>query len=285
VAEMERLFSSYRQDSVLAQVNRAAGGEPVSVPGDFVTLALLARKATEVSEGAFNPLVGPAVRLWGIPENPRVPDEAELTALRPLVSDPQGLAIDEFSHRVRLREPGMALGYGGIAKGFTADKVTEVLQGHGIAGGIVAIAGDIRVFGTHPDGTPWRVGVRPPREGEGSGPLATLEMTGGAVSTSGDYERFFELDGVRYHHILDPRTLWPAKAGTVSVTVTAHSGALADALATALFVMGPVEGLALAERMPRVEALFVDTTGTQSATSGWPGTEFLREPPANGLRD
>jgi len=146
--------------------------------------------------------------------------------------------------------------------------VAALLKARGIRSGIVAVAGDLMVFGARPDGTPWRIGVRHPRDPDR--PLATLALTDGAVSTSGDYERYFEVDGRRYHHILDPRTLWPA-TDAVSVTVLAPQGVVADGLSTGLFVMGVAAGLKVVEAMPGVEALFVAPDGTVTASSGWPG--------------
>jgi thiamine biosynthesis lipoprotein len=267
VERLEQVFSSYRADSELAAVNARAGQGPTPASADFVRLLGRSLAVAERSGGAFNPLMGPVIKLWGIPENPRVPSAAELEALKPLV-DLEGVAVDPAAATVTLAHPGMALGFGGIAKGYTADRVAALLEGAGIRAGIVAVAGDVRVFGTRPDGDPWRIGVRRPRDGEG--PLATVAMTGGAVSTSGDYERYFEVDGRRYHHILDPRTLRPAR-DAVSVTVLAPDGTLADGLATALFVMGVRDGRALAEGMQGVEALFVAPDGAVTATAGWPG--------------
>lgn len=268
VARMELMFSSYRQDSDLARVNAAAGHGPVPVPRPFVELLEKAKKVAEVSDGAFNPLVGPAVKLWGIPEAPQVPSREELERLLPLTAL-GGLSVSAADGTVALSRPGMALGLGGIAKGYTAERVAARLRERGIGAGIVAVAGDIRTFGTRPDGQPWRIGVRRPRAG--AEPAAVLEMGDGAVSTSGDYERYFELGGVRYHHILDPRTLWPARSGTAGVTVLAPDAATADGLATALFVMGPQAGLQLVQRLPGVEALYIAEDGTQSASAGWPG--------------
>jgi len=272
VARLEAVFSSYRTDSELAAVNARAGRGPTPASADFARLLARSLEVAGRTGGAFNPLMGPAIKLWGIPEAPRVPSDAELAALLPLV-DLGGVAVDPAGGTVTLARPGMALGFGGIAKGYTADRVLGVLEAAGVHAGIVAVAGGIRVFGTRPDGTPWRIGVRRPRGGDG--PLATLEMTAGAVSTSGDYERYFEVDGRRYHHILDPRTLRPAR-DAVSVSVLAPDGTLADGLATALFVMGPGDGRALVEGMPGVEALFVGPDGAVTATSGWPGGARLK---------
>ncbi len=266
IARLEQMLSSYRATSVLSRLNAMAGAGPVSVPEEFIELILVAQEVAASTGSAFNPLMGPAVKLWGIPENPRVPSPEALEALRPL-TDLAGLSVMPQRGTVALSRPGMALGLGGIAKGYTADRVTEILKGLGVTGGVVAISGDVRVFGTQPDGSPWRVAVQDP--GGGPDPIAVIEMSGGALSTSGDYQRFFEQDGIRYHHILDPRTLRPTR-GLASVSVLTADGVRADALATAVLVMGAVEGLAYVEASAGVEALFVDQNGHLTATSGWP---------------
>lgn len=266
VERLEQVFSSYRADSELSTLNGRAGEGPVAASGDMVDLVGRAIAIARETGGAFNPLMGPAIKLWGIPEHPRVPSDAELAALRPL-TDVGGVTVTPGEGTVTLARPGMALGLGGIAKGYTADRVAALLRHRGISAGIVAVAGDLHVFGTRPDGRPWRVGVRHPRRADR--PMAALLLTDGAVSTSGDYERYFEVDGRRYHHILDPRTLRPA-ADTVAVTVLARDGTTADGLATALFVMGPKAGLSLVERLPGVEALFAAPDGRVTASSGWP---------------
>jgi thiamine biosynthesis lipoprotein len=267
VERLEQVFSSYRADSELSSINARSGRGPVAASGDMVDLVGRAVAIARETGGAFNPLMGPAIKLWGIPEHPRVPSDAELERLRPLV-EVGGVTVAPRDGTLTLARPGMALGLGGIAKGYTADRVAALLKARGIGAGIVAVAGDLRVFGTRPDGRPWRVGVRHPRRADR--PMAALLLTDAAVSTSGDYERFFEVDGKRYHHILDPRTLKPA-AETVAVTVLARDGTTADGLATALFVMGPEAGLKLVERLQGVEALFAAPDGKVTASSGWPG--------------
>jgi thiamine biosynthesis lipoprotein len=143
----------------------------------------------------------------------------------------------------------MSFDTGGIAKGYAADKAVETLKALGISSGLVAIAGDIRAFGSKPDGSPWTIGIRNPRGAEANDDvMATLELSDEAVSTSGDYERFFMREGVRYHHILDPRTGYPAREN-ISVTVVAPEAVFTDGFSTGVFVMGPEKGLQLLETL------------------------------------
>ena len=159
----------------------------------------------------------------------------------------------------------MRIDVGGIGKGFAADQAVETMQKAGAVAGVVALSGDIKTFGRLPDGKMFPVGIQHPRE-DGS-VLAWVDLEDEAISTAGDYERFFERDGVRYHHILDPRTLQPAR-GCQSVTVIAREGVWADGLDTGIFVMGPERGMELVEQLPDVEAIIVDAKGRVLVSSG-----------------
>ena len=165
---------------------------------------------------------------------------------------------------LRGRNPAVQLDFGGFAKGYGVDRAVERLQAMGIRNAIVAAAGDIRVIGRHGD-RPWRIGIRHPRQ---PGAIASLDMEGDEnISTSGDYERYFEHAGRRYNHIIDPRTGYPAQ-GTASVTVVAHNGALADAAATGLFVAGPREWRKTAASLGVDQVMLVATDGTVYMTPG-----------------
>jgi FAD:protein FMN transferase len=159
---------------------------------------------------------------------------------------------------------GTLLGLGGIAKGYGVDRAIEVLRKHGIEHAIVKAGGDMKLLGRD-RGRPWEIAIKHPRDRERA--LAVLEVSNVCIATSGDYERFFEYEGRRYHHILDPRTGRPSE-GCIAATVLASNAEYADALATALCVLGPTEGLALIERLPRVEAIVVGLDGAVAASSG-----------------
>ena len=207
--------------------------------------------------------VGPAVRLWSVTEARHIPTRDELEKIKPLI-DPGDVVLDPVRQTVFLKKKGMVLDPGGIAKGYAAEKVAILLKQAGIASGIVAMAGDLRLFGKKPDGKAWTVGIKNPRRpGEA---LATMELTDQSVSTSGDYERFFIREGIRYHHLLDPKTLQPARK-CQSVTVVSSDGTATDALTKGIFVLGPEKGLALAESLPGVGAVIVDSEGKVSVSS------------------
>jgi thiamine biosynthesis lipoprotein len=182
--------------------------------------------------------------------------------------------LDPHRQEIFLRQPDMKLDLGGIGKGFMAQRACETLRQRGIQAGVVANAGDLVLFGTKPDGRPWRIGVQHPRHPGKM--LAALELTDCAVSTSGDYERFFTRDGVMYHHILDASTLLPAR-DCQSVTVIGRDATLVDALATGIFVLGPSPGLQLLERTRLGEGIIIDRQGRTSISPSLEAKVILDE--------
>jgi thiamine biosynthesis lipoprotein len=186
----------------------------------------------------------------------RTPTDAELALARGRVGY-KNIVIDKKASTLYLSKPGMIMDLGGVAKGYAADRAAEALGKQGIQNGIVAIAGDIRVMGKRPDGSPWRIGVQHPRDADKT--LAVLELSDKSISTSGDYERFRIVNKKRYHHIIDPRTGGPS-TGMISATVVGDSGALIDPLATALFIVGPEQGAALVRQLG-LQAILEDDQG------------------------
>lgn len=265
VARIEARMSEWRPDSEIGRINAAAGA-PVVVSGE--TRALLKRSLAlaEASGGAFDPTWAALRGIWrfgGDDERPKLPLKSDLEAALARV-DHRKVHVD--GEAVRL-EAGMALGLGGIAKGYAIDRAAAALRARGIERFIVDGGGDLYVAGRKPGGQPWTIGVRHPRE---PGLLAELPVTDAAIVSSGDYERFFELGGRRYHHIIDLRTGMPADR-SVAVTVRAAEATLADALATAIFVLGPTEGLALAARFEGVDAAVLAPDGAIYASPGLKG--------------
>lgn len=264
IHRLEELLSTWMPTSELSRVNAAAGREPVRVSPETMAILKQSLEIAKLTEGGFNIAVGPAVEAWSVMERAQVPDEAELQALKPL-TNLSHIHLDEAAGSVFLDLPGMRVDVGGIGKGFAADLAVKTMQDAGASAGVVALSGDIKTFGRLPDGAQFPFGIRHPRK-EGA-VLALLELRDEAISTAGDYERFFERDGVRYHHILAPTTLQPAR-GCQSVTVIAKEGVMADGLDTGIFVMGPKRGMELVERLPDVEAVIVDQDGKIWVSSG-----------------
>lgn len=264
VKRLEQLLSTWRPDSELSHVNAEAGHQPVQVSRETFELVNRSLEMALLTQGGFNIALGPAIEAWGVTERQRIPDDEELQRLKPLV-DWTSIQINKQTRTIYLPSEGMRIDVGGIGKGYAADRAVEEMKRAGAAGGSIALSGDIKTFGVFPDRDGFPVGIRHPRE-EG-GLIAFIDLKDEAVSTAGDYERFFEQDGVRYHHILDPQTLRPART-CQSVTVIAKEGMVADGLDTGLFVLGPEAGMALVERLPDVEAIIIDDKGKMSVSSG-----------------
>lgn len=255
--EIETRMSANRDGTEIAAVNEAAGRSPVRVSRDTLFVVKKALEYARISQGAFDPTIGPVVKLWNIGlEGERVPEDREIRETLPLV-DWSSVVLDERASTVFLPRPGMRLDLGAIAKGYAADETARILGERKVRAAVVDLGGNVLVFGKKADGSLWRVGVQNPFDDRGSY-LGIVGMGAGTVVTSGVYERFFEQDGKRYHHILDTRTGRPVESEIVSVTVIAPSSIDADGLSTTLFALGRERGLALVRTLPGVEAIYVD---------------------------
>ncbi len=254
IERLEELFSRSIPESDVVAVNENAGRKPVQVSPEVFYVTERAIEYAELSEGAFDPTVAPLTDLWGFfsDQDYRVPEPEEIEETLQLV-DYSLVELDPEEKTIYLPVSGMGLELGGIAKGFIVDQALEILSGAGVENAFVN-AGDIGLLGTRPDGEPWRIGVRNPRDERDM--IAVLALIDKAVDTSGDYERYFEEDGVKYHHILDAQTGMPAM-DLASVTVVADTTIEADVLSTLAFIIGPDEGLELIEGLAGVEGIFV----------------------------
>lgn len=269
IERLERVFSSYIPESDVSKVSTNAGGGPLRVAPEVIEALKTAIKVSDLSEGAFDPTVGALARLWGYSgEKGAVPSRKDISKALPLV-DYKKIELDEKAGTVRLAKKGMQLNLGGVAKGYIVKKAFEALKREGVGRAIIHAGGDMAVFGGSAE-RPFTIGIQHPREKK---LLGEAYVSDGAVSTSGDYERFFMKDGKRYHHILDPETGWPA-AKTRSVTIIASDHTLADGLSTAVFVLGPEKGMALIESLGSVEGVIVDANGVVTISSGFKGKIF-----------
>ncbi len=261
ISALEKRISSWDADSETAAISRAAGGEAVTASRDLKELLSESIHWARRMNGAFDVTGGPLFELWErARERGKLPSESEVRARHELVGCDK---VHFEGDAIRLARQGMKLGFGAAGKGFAADRVASFLRSRGFPDFIIDAGGDLVVGGTRGD-TPWNIAIRRPRR---QSHLATFEIRDCAIATSGDYERYFTVDDVRYSHIVDLQTGWPAR-GLTSVTVIAPRGVAADALATALGVMGVEEGLTLVETLPDVEALLVEEDGTVRLSSG-----------------
>ena len=263
MARLEQLFSSHVPESEVSLLSAADG--PLVVSEETAALLVMGQEIARRSGGAFDMTLGKLKALWGIEsDEPQVPDEQALKQALAEVG-PESLQIE--GTQVRKASPGLQIDLGGIAKGYAVDRAVDNLRQAGVRSAAINAGGDIRLLGDR-QGQPWRIGIQHPRlQGE---VVATIALQDRAVVTSGDYERYFEQDGVRYHHLFDPQTGRPAR-GCQSVTVVAADAASADALATAAFVLGPQQGLALLEQLPDVEGFVIAADGSRLVTGGLEG--------------
>jgi thiamine biosynthesis lipoprotein len=263
---VEEAMNEWRPGSPLDRINRGAGGpEPVPAPADLCEVLRTGIEGARRTEGLFDPTWAALSDLWTFDASHRgkVPPREALLRRCPLVDyrrveitpRPAGCAV-------RLPVAGMRLGLGGLAKGWAVDRAVERLRALGLGSFFVQAGGDLYVAGRRGD-RPWRVGIRDPRGGPDD-VLGQVELSDAAFSTSGDYERWFEVDGIRYHHVIDPRTCEPARASRQS-TVLARTATDAEVLTKATFILGGEEGLALAERNG-AGAIIVDASGGVAAS-------------------
>lgn len=263
---LDSALNIYESESEMAKVNQSAGKNPMTVSADTFAIISEALEIAELTGGAYNPAIGPLVELWRISqEKGTLPQPAEIQALLPL-TDFRAVALDESTSTVFLPVEGMRLDLGGIAKGFAVERAVSILKDAGIESAKVAAGGNVYAIGSKQDGSPWRIGIRNPKKQNEI--VGYVELKDQGIDTSGDYERFFEIDGNTYGHILDPSTGYPPK-GVISCSIVADRPTLADALATATFLMGQEKGLPMLEAMSAVEGMIIDEAGTLHMTPGF----------------
>lgn len=267
IEEMKRIeneMSEWREGTYVSRINQKAGKEAVIVPVELFNVISAAQKVSGLSDGAFDISWAAMRGIWKFTKGEeRIPSSEEITKALPLINY-KNIELNDSKKSVFLKKEGMAIGLGGIAKGYSVDKAMEILVRHGITNAIVKAGGDMRIQGTE-DGKPWDIGIQHPRDK--SKVLSALHLSNISISTSGDYERFFIKDGVLYHHIIDPKTAMPAR-GCMSVTIIAPDTMTSDALSTAVFVLGPEKGMQLIQLLPGIEGIIVDSSGAIHYSAG-----------------
>jgi thiamine biosynthesis lipoprotein len=269
IEELEKLLNYFSYESEITKINRSAGIAPVKVSSQTLEIVKKAVDIAEYTNGAYDPTIGPVIKLWGFSSQsaaPSIPPENKIREAIKLVNYKK-IHIDISKSEIFLEEKGMEIDLGGIAKGYAADMAVEVIKSKGIKTALVAVAGDIKGFGLKPNGQPWNIGIQNPKTEEDV--FATLHLKDTSISTSGDYQRFFVKDGQRYHHILDPETGYPA-SGIISISVIAPDGFMADGLSTGIFVLGPEKGIKLLESLG-LSGLIVDSSSEIAVTKDLKG--------------
>lgn len=267
VLRIERKYSRYRQDedSIVHRINKSAeGGRPVTCDAETWELLAIADRLYTMSNGLFDITSGVLRRAWDF-ARAIVPSERDLAPLLELINWKD---VELGESTIRLPRPGMEIDFGGFGKEYATDRAGALLAKHGVAHGYVNLGGDIRSIGGQPDGSPWRFGVRNPRDNKAA--IANIEMTNGGLATSGDYEKFFEIDGKRYCHILNPRTGYPVTHWR-SVSVSSSSTITAGALST-IAMLKESEAVESLEKS-NCRYLLVDAAGQMFSNSSTKRTE------------
>ena len=240
INRLEKLFSPTIEQSEIFAINQYAAKQTVTVSKDTFDLIEKAKEYCNITEGAFDITIAPVVKAWGFTEEvKRVPSDEEIQQKLQLV-DNNKLHIDKQNSTVYLENENMSIDLGGIAKGYASNKVNEILKKNGVSSAVISLGGNVSVTGKRPDGTKWRIAVQDPMNSEGYVGILNVEDT--SVITSGVYQRFFEQNGKKYHHIIDTKTGKPTQHGLLSVTIVCDNGAMADALSTSVMVAGLQKG-------------------------------------------
>lgn len=295
IQRLEALMSHYREDSDVARINNAAGKVGVTVSNETMEVIETSLNVSQITNGSFDVTMGVLGKVWhftplegtasksadhptrtnqgnqgpltGFTKDDKgelvPPRRKDVKKLIPLI-DYRKIIIDKKHNMVKLTKEGMKINLGGIAKGYIVGNAVKVLKKNGIKRGMVHAGGDMVVF-NESDSPPWLIGIQDPRNKDKI--IGTLRVSNTAIATSGDYERFFIKDGIRYHHIMDPSTGFPANK-SIAVTIIIKDPTFADALSTAVFIMGPEKGMELIEELHDVEGLIIGVDGKKTISSG-----------------
>ncbi|WP_312045960.1 FAD:protein FMN transferase [Anaerotignum sp.] len=267
IRRLERLFSVTLKDSEISKLNQQSGLDAVKLSGDTEEVLRRGKEIGELTNQAFDIAISPVVKAWGFTTDgeKHVPAQETLERLLPLTNI-DDLVIDENASTAQLLKKGMSVDLGGIAKGYASDKIAALLKEKGVTSALFSLGGNIGAIGTKPNGENWKVAVENPLNANDYVGLLTIQDC--FVITSGGYQRYFEENGKRYHHIIDSNTGYPADRGLLSVTIISKDGTKADGLSTALFVMGLDKAVQLWRSSNDFEAVFVTEDGRVIATEG-----------------
>jgi thiamine biosynthesis lipoprotein len=281
IDRLEQMMTTWRATSEISQINANAGVAPVKVSDEVIEVLEMSARASKLSGGAFDVTFYAMHGLWKFDEDMerKIPPASEIKKRIALI-DYRQVKIDPQAKTVFLAKKGMAINLGGIAKGYAVDRATGVLRRMGFPDAIVQAGGDLFCAGSK-DGKPWSAGIRDPR-GERGSVFAKMELIDHAFSTAGDYERSFILNGRRYHHIIDPKTGYPATRSR-AVTIYAPTALLADALDDAVFILGWQKGFEMIEAIDDVGAVVVDDQGKVHVSKRVQDRVKVLKPPTNGL--
>jgi len=256
IQRIERLLTTFNEESETALINRNAGIKPVAVSRETFQIIERSIRISRVTQGAFDITYGSAdKRLWNFDTNLHsLPDPETARKMARLINY-RNIMMDDLHCTVMLRKPGMRIGFGGIGKGYAAERAKMVMKGMGVESGVVNAAGDMTAWGLQPNGKQWTIGIADPNSKDRV--FSYMNITDMAVATSGNYEKYILINGQKYSHTINPRTGLPIR-GIKSVTIISQNAEIADAMATPVMIMGIVPGLAMINQMKGIEAIIVD---------------------------
>ncbi len=256
IRRIESLLTTFSDDSDTNRINQNAGIKPVKVSRETFHLIERSKRISQVTQGAFDITYGSIdKRLWNFDQNMTALPDSETAKKMVRLINYRNIVMDAEQCTVFLAEPGMRIGFGGIGKGYAAERAKQVMKAQGVTGGLVNASGDLNAWGKQPDGSKWTIGIVYP---DGSHqPFSYMNLTDMAVATSGNYEKFVMINGKRYSHTINPRTGLPV-SGIKSVTIISTNAEIADALATPVMIMGIHAGLDLINQMKDIEAVIID---------------------------
>jgi thiamine biosynthesis lipoprotein len=267
ISDIENKMSLNISTSEINKINKNAGIAPVKVSKNTFDVVKASLIYSEKTKGSFDITVEPLVSLWGIgTDKARIPSKDEISNALSLINY-KDVVINEKESTIMLKRKGQAIDLGAIAKGYTADELKKVLLNYNVSSAFLNLGGNVYVLGNKPDKTPWKIGVQNPLEPRGDY-LGIVSVSDKSIVTSGNYERFFERNGKRYHHIFDTKTGYPAEKGLISVSIISDKSIDGDALSTSVYTLGLDEGKKLIESLKDVEAVFVTNDKKVYTTSG-----------------
>ncbi|MBU3075487.1 FAD:protein FMN transferase [Clostridium estertheticum] len=267
VCEIDNKMSVFKNDSEISKINKNAGNKPQIVSNDTYYVIQKAIKYCTLSEGAFDITIRPIVSLWGIgKEGQQVPSSNEIKEKLKIVNY-KDIVLDKDDRSIFLKNKKQEIDVGGIAKGFAADEVKNVMIKNGIKSALINLGGNILTLGTKIDGTPWSVGIQDPFKTRGEFAL-TISVINKSVVTSGNYERYFEVEGKRFHHIINPSTGYPSESDIVGATIISDNSIDGDGLSTGVYIMGVQKAIKLIEEIEGVDAILITKSKEIYVTSG-----------------
>ena len=258
ITRIEKLISSWDSNSQTSEINKNAGLKPIKVDVELFDLIQRSIGISKLTDGAFDISYASMDKIWKFDGSMKEMPSADSIKASVEKVGFQNIMLDKENNTVFLKLKGMKIGFGAIGKGYAADKAKDLLISKGVVSGIINASGDMNTWGKQPDGSEWKVAITNPMDKNKV--FALLPISNGAVVTSGNYEKYVTFNNIRYTHIIDPRSGYPA-TGIISVTVFAPKAELADALATSVFVMGKEVGLNRIEQLPKVECIIIDDKG------------------------